>query len=145
MAKKRRGRKGRDQGIYPRPGGWPQGGPGSPSAMIRRPASRSFNTPDGATREEVAEKMNEALHQLHIGTRLDQNTVTLSEWLDRWLTNYMQKKMRATTFASYKKEMRLHVRPSHRQHNLEIAPAGRFTNTIQQPDRQWPDQESEHH
>jgi integrase len=65
----------------------------------------------GKTQSVVLEKLQKLEMQRNLGARLDQNTVTISEWLDRWLANYMQKKLRATTFASYKKEMRLHVRP----------------------------------
>ncbi len=46
-----------------------------------------------------------------LGARLDQDKVTVSEWLDRWMTNYMRKKLRPTVYPSYEMNFRLHVKP----------------------------------
>jgi len=46
-----------------------------------------------------------------LNTRLDQNKVTLSEWLDRWLINYKKKGLRPTVYPSYEREIRPHVKP----------------------------------
>jgi hypothetical protein len=55
--------------------------------------------------------MNKALHGLNIGARLDVNKVTLSEWFDRWLIDYMKPTLRPSTYQSYEMDLRLHVKP----------------------------------
>jgi integrase len=65
----------------------------------------------GKTQEEVREKLLKVEMEKSLGARLDQDKVTLSEWLDRWLANYMQEKLRDTVYPSYEMNIRRHVKP----------------------------------
>jgi integrase len=73
-----------------------------------KPKFQSFY---GQTREEVAEKMTKAMYEMNIGVRLDAARVTLSEWLDRWLADYMKMNLRPTAYQVYDGNLRLHVKP----------------------------------
>jgi len=63
------------------------------------------------TQEEVVDKKQKLEMEKRLGVRLDQNKVTLSEWLDRWLIDYMKPSLRPTTYLNYTNDLRLHVRP----------------------------------
>ncbi len=110
MAKQRRGRRGNNEGMIR------DRADGRKEARVTigydpetgKPKYQSFY---GKTRAEVAEKMNKALHEISIGARLDQNKVTLSECLDRWLIDYMKPNLRPGAYQSYETNLRLHVKP----------------------------------
>ncbi len=63
------------------------------------------------TQAEVLEKMHKMEMERSLGVRLDADKVTVGEWLDRWMSNYMKKKLRATIYPSYQQNIRLHVKP----------------------------------
>jgi integrase len=72
------------------------------------PRRQSFN---GKTREEVSKKITEALHEQNIGAFIDPTKITLREWLDRWLIDYMKLSLRPTAYQVYETNLRLHVKP----------------------------------
>ncbi len=63
----------------------------------------------GKTQVEVKEKLLKLEMEKSLGTRLDQDKVTVGEWLDRWLVNYKKKQLRKTVYPSYEMNFRLHV------------------------------------
>jgi integrase len=131
MAKKRRGRQGNGEGsIRQRPDGTWEARVTTGYDSEGKPKRQSFY---GKTRQEVAEKMNKALHEMSIGARLDVNKVTLSEWLDRWLIDYMKPSLRPNTYQSYEMDLRLHVKPyvgSIRLKDLQAGDLQRLFNNL---------------
>jgi integrase len=113
MATKRRGRTGNNEGsIRQRPDGTWEGRVSLGYDSEGKPKRQSFY---GKTRQEVAEKMNETLHQLHIGSFIEPNKVMLGEWLDTWLATYKKmgtKGIRPTTYVSYEYIIRAHIKPT---------------------------------
>lgn len=55
----------------------------------------------GKTKKEVQEKLLEIQHQFNAGMYMDETTVTLGEYLKRWLKEYAQHNVAETTYASY--------------------------------------------
>ena len=55
----------------------------------------------GKTRAEVAKKINEKVSAIQNGTYIVPRDITLSEWLNIWLTSYAYIKVRPSTYASY--------------------------------------------
>ena len=69
---------------------------------------RSFS---GQTQAEVRKKMQEAAVAVDQGTYQDPNTMTLGEWLDIWTGEYLGD-IKPFTVASYKTQVRNHIKPS---------------------------------
>lgn len=66
----------------------------------------------GKTRQEVAEKLNKALHEYKTGTFIKPNKITVGQWLDRWLEVYAKPKVRLSTWESYETTVRCHIKPT---------------------------------
>ena len=65
----------------------------------------------GKTRAEVAKKINEKVSAIQNGTYIVPRDITLSEWLNIWLTSYAYIKVRPSTYASYQAYIERHVSP----------------------------------
>ena len=65
----------------------------------------------GKTRKEVQEKLANALHDVKNGTFIEPSKMTLAEWLDVWLNEYVKPQVRPTTFDSYKRWINNHIKP----------------------------------
>ena len=65
----------------------------------------------GKTRAEVAKKINEKVSAIQNGTYIVPRDLTLSEWLNIWLTSYAYIKVRPSTYASYQAYVERHVSP----------------------------------
>jgi len=65
----------------------------------------------GKTRQEVAEKLAKAQHEKNTGAFVEPNKITVGQWLDRWLIDYM-KPLRLTTWNSYEALIRQHIKPA---------------------------------
>jgi integrase len=111
---KRRGRRGNNEGMIR------DRADGRKEARVTigydtetgKPKFQSFY---GKTRAEVAEKMTKALHEMNIGTFIDPNKITLSEWLDTWLETYKKmgtKGIRRQTLMSYEYHIRVYIKPT---------------------------------
>jgi integrase len=66
----------------------------------------------GKTRQEVAEKLNQALHSIGQGTFVEPSRLTVGEWINTWLFEYKKQSLRPTTFQSYEYLTRVHVKPT---------------------------------
>ena len=73
-----------------------------------KPKRQSFS---GKTRRDVADKIAAALAALNTGTYIEPSKITLGEWLDRWLIDYMKLSLRPTAYQVYETNLRLHVKP----------------------------------
>jgi integrase len=109
MPKKKTGRRGNGEGsIYERSKGkWAavltvgQNANGSPK--------RKFMY--GNSRAEVAEKLHEAQALLKAGGYIDPGKITVGEWLEIWLENYVRPNIRQSTYESYRLQIDNHLIP----------------------------------
>jgi len=66
----------------------------------------------GRTRADVAEKLAKALSDRSSGLVFDAGTLTLSEYLDRWLSHSVHGSVRQRTFERYEEIARVHIKPT---------------------------------
>jgi integrase len=66
----------------------------------------------GKTRKEVADKLAKALSERSSGLVFDAGTLTLSEYLDRWLINSVRDTVRQRTWERYEQIARVHIKPA---------------------------------
>jgi integrase len=69
------------------------------------------NTIYGKTRQEVSEKLNQALADRNSGLIFDAENLTVGEYLKQWLADSVRDTVRPTTFERYEQMVRLHIRP----------------------------------
>ena len=111
MAKKKTTRRGNGEGsIYERKKGqW--------AAVVTNgvdpktgKAKRKFYY--GKTRSEVADKLREAQNQQAAGGITDPGKITVGEWLNLWLENYVRPNIRQSTYESYRIQIDSHIIPN---------------------------------
>ena len=78
---------------------------------IQTPTGTKRKTIYGKEREEVADKLIEALSNRNKGLVFDVDNLKLGEYLGRWLTDSVRDTVRPTTFERYEQVVRLHIRP----------------------------------
>lgn len=66
----------------------------------------------GNTRKEVKEKLDDILGKVQTGTYLEPCKLTVSEWIDTWLKDYMKNSLSPTTWDSYETQVRKHIKPT---------------------------------
>src|SRR5215216_4643518 len=66
----------------------------------------------GKTRAEVAEKLAKALSDRSSGLTFDTENLTLSEYLDRWLSDSVLDTVRQRTWERYEQLARVHIKPA---------------------------------
>ncbi len=65
----------------------------------------------GKTRAEVSEKLTKAMADRDGGLVFDAGTLTVGEYLDRWLTDSVRDTVRQSTYASYGRMVKNHLKP----------------------------------
>ena len=66
----------------------------------------------GKTRGEVSEKLTKAMADRDGGLVFDADNLKLGEYLGRWLTDSVRDTVKATTYETYERLMRLHLVPT---------------------------------
>ena len=66
----------------------------------------------GETRAEVAEKLAEGLTAQRRGLPMVNDREQLAPWLDRWLTEFAELRVRRSTFLSYRMIVERHLKPA---------------------------------
>lgn len=66
----------------------------------------------GKSRQEVAEKINDALTKLQNGTFVEPNRVTLKQWLDKWMKVYQENTISPNFYARRQDLIRIHINPA---------------------------------
>ena len=67
----------------------------------------------GKTRSEVAEKMNELIHDINSGSYIDKDkNPTVSDWLPTWLNTYKKNNVKPRTYEQYEGIIRLYLIPN---------------------------------
>lgn len=72
---------------------------------------RKRRTVYGKTKKEVAAKLMKLQSEKLDGGLLDAPRMTAAAWLDRWLDAFAAQSVRASTLASYRQIVRLHISP----------------------------------
>ena len=79
---------------------------------VRTPTGPKRKTIYGKGREEVAEKLVEALSNRNKGLVFEGDDQTLSAYLDRWLSGSVKSSVKSSTFESYERMIRNHIEPA---------------------------------
>lgn len=66
----------------------------------------------GKTQKEVAQKLKAVLRDLDTHTYTAPNKMTLGEWLDTWLAEYVQPSVKPLTYSTYETRIRTRLKPS---------------------------------
>jgi integrase len=66
----------------------------------------------GKKREEVRDKLAEALGDRADGLVFDAGTLKVGEYLDRWVADSVKDTVRLTTYQGYERIVRLHIKPA---------------------------------
>jgi integrase len=77
-----------------------------PATGKQRQISKYFKT-----RTEAAAWVTEMAHAKQTGTFVEPNRITVGEWVNRWLDEYMKAHVRPKTWSTYKDMARLHIIP----------------------------------
>lgn len=64
----------------------------------------------GKTQKEVRSKLNQILVEIETGTYLEPSLMTVAEWLDIWLKDYIPN-VKPSTVKSYQDHVRLNIKP----------------------------------
>jgi integrase len=72
----------------------------------------------GKTQKEVAQKLRELTHELDAGTYIEPSKMTVADWMDIWLRDYLGNVKDATS-ANYEYLTRVHINPTIGQARLE--------------------------
>ena len=73
---------------------------------------RKRKTLYGKTRQEVAAKLAKALSDREGGLTFDAGSLTVSEYLDRWLADSVKDTVRQRTWERYEQIVRVHIKPT---------------------------------
>ena len=73
---------------------------------------RKRRSVSGKTRAEVSRKLTEAMANRDGGFVYDAGTLTVSEYLDKWLADSMKGTVKETTYANYSYIIRVHISPA---------------------------------
>lgn len=63
------------------------------------------------TKKEVVEWLNDIKAKIHTGQYIAARNITVGQWLNTWLNEYVKHKVRPTTWESYESIIRVHVTP----------------------------------
>ena len=66
----------------------------------------------GATQKEVRQKLAQAVAALDSGTYTAPNKVTVSQWMEEWLTTFCAGKVKPLTYRSYEGIIKNHINPA---------------------------------
>lgn len=69
--------------------------------------SKYFNT-----RNEARDWLTETQHNIQTGSYVKPHKITVSHWLDTWLTVYEKPTIRQTTYDNYETMIRVHIKPA---------------------------------
>src|SRR3712207_2638769 len=79
---------------------------------IQTPTGPKRKTLYGRTRREVADKLTAAKADRDRGLLFDTNSLTVGRYLERWLADSVRDTVKATTYETYERLMRLHLIPA---------------------------------
>lgn len=65
----------------------------------------------GKTQREVLQKLKEVLHEMDAGEYKAPSRVTVADWLDTWLDEYIKPSSKPLTYDTYKSRVETHLKP----------------------------------
>ncbi len=65
----------------------------------------------GKTRKEVTDKLAQVVRDMEAGLTLTADQITVAEYLERWLADSVQPRLRPKTYRGYEQLVRLHLVP----------------------------------
>jgi integrase len=80
--------------------------------IVETPTGKKRKTVYGKTREEAHDKLVDALSNRNKGLVFEGENQTLSEYLDRWLNGSVKGSVKPSTYESYERMIRNHIRPA---------------------------------
>jgi len=104
-------RRGNNEGsIYKRPDGkWAGQVSIGFNPDTGKPVRKTFYA---TTRKEVADKVARAVREASSGSYIEPTTITLGEWLTKWLAVHKKNQLKAGTLESYETLIRTHIAPT---------------------------------
>lgn len=66
----------------------------------------------GKTQKEVKQKLTAILHDLDTGTYTAPSKMTIAQWLDTWIKEYVQPSCKPLTLSTYESRIRTHINPA---------------------------------
>jgi integrase len=87
---------------------------------VQTPTGPKRKTIYGKEREEVAEKLIEALSTRNKGLNFEGDDQTLTAYLDRWLNGSVKGSVKPSTYESYERMIRNHIKPALGHRKLKI-------------------------
>lgn len=63
------------------------------------------------TQRDVVKKLNDYKEQINKGLAVENNQITVGEWLDCWYKNYVAEKVKIKTRCDYESSIRCHIKP----------------------------------
>ena len=78
---------------------------------VETPTGKKRKTVYGKTREEAHEKLVEALSNRNKGLVFEGENQTLSAYMDRWLNGSVKGSVKPSTYESYERMIRNHIKP----------------------------------
>lgn len=94
---------------------------GTPKVVLRR---RSRSGEPFLTRKAAAEELGDILSEVRAGTHVVASAKTVGEWLDEWLEGLQ---VAPSTISSYRKNVRLHLKPAIGQIQLKDLTGSRIS------------------
>lgn len=80
------------------------------AAVTLRDGSRKFLY--GKTREDVRDKLARAIETVRAGRKIPSDRLTVAAFLDQWLEDSARPKLKPTTYHSYERLIRTHIKPA---------------------------------
>lgn len=65
----------------------------------------------GKTQEEVRKKLNKVLNDIDNNKYIVNPNITFGAWLDEWLDVYVKPNVKLSTYGSYERHIRIHIKP----------------------------------
>jgi integrase len=111
MARPRQRRRGAGEGsIYQRPDGkWAGQITVKYDPITGR---RERKTVISETQRKVADELARIRHELATDTYIEPAACTLGDWLDKWMVQYKKGELKRSTYESYERLIRTHIKPS---------------------------------
>jgi len=66
----------------------------------------------GKTQKEVSQKLKDALKAVDSGQYMEPTKLTVSKWLEEWMTTYCERSVKPLTVSSYKGDIERYIKPS---------------------------------
>jgi integrase len=81
------------------------------SSGYNEQGKRKRRTIFGKSKQAVQEKLRKLTQEISAGASIEPNRMTVGEFLDRWLKDIAQPRVKVTTYSNYERVIRVHIKP----------------------------------